>query len=201
MHIIVVIQWKQRMATRNEERVNNKEENYQEFLRLINNPDYYEVAFDERSGGVSGIHRGHKFDKQIGPFGYRRGEYEKMVCSVLRRNGYRVLLESERSRDNVKNNDGLLNDLPMDIKSVESNGIWSISSKLREAEKQGARVVILYFPDPTLYSKNRVLDGISKYEYNPQIQSAKSIQACMVIAAEKIVDYLKRTTTPTGEWL
>ena len=201
MHIIVAIQLKDRMATRNKETGNNKEENYQEYLRLINNPDYYEVSFDEKSGGVSGIHRNHKFDKQVGPFGCRRGDYEKMVCSVLRRNGYRILLESERSHDNVKNNDGLINDLPMDIKSVESHGIWSISSKLREAEKQGAKVVILFFPDPTLYSRSRVMDGISRYEYNPQVQSMKSIQACMVIVAEQIVDYKKRTTTPTGEWL
>ena len=115
-----------------------KEENYQEYLRLQGDNDYVEVVFDEQSGGVSAIHRGHKFDKQIGPFGCRRGDYEISVTKVLRNNGFRVLLESERSRENVKNNDGLLNDLPMDIKSIESNGIWSIATKLREAEKQQA---------------------------------------------------------------
>ena len=100
----------------------------------------------------------------------------------------------------MKNNDGLLNDLPMDIKTVEGRGVWSISSKLREAEKQGAVVVVLYFPDSNLYSKSRVLDGISKYENNPQIQAIKSITSCYVIVEDQIVDYLKRTTTPSAEW-
>ena len=169
-----------------------KEENYQEYLRLQGDNDYVEVVFDEQSGGVSAIHRGHKFDKQIGPFGCRRGDYEISVTKVLRNNGFRVLLESERSRENVKNNDGLLNDLPMDIKSIESNGIWSIATKLREAEKQGAEVVVLYFPEQSLYSKNRVLDGIEKYESNPRIHSSKTISGCCVIVGQMLVDYLKR---------
>ena len=53
-----------------------REENFQEYLRLLNNPDYVDVTFDEQSGGVSAIHLDHKFDKQMGPFGRRRGDYE-----------------------------------------------------------------------------------------------------------------------------
>ncbi len=177
-----------------------REENYQEYLRLLNNPDYVDVTFDEQSGGVSAIHLDHKFDKQVGPFGRRRGDYEKEVTSILRTNGHRVLLGSEENPYYLKNNDGLLNDLPMDIKTVESNGVWSVSSKLREAEKQGAQVVVLYFPKTDLYSRSRVLDGISKYENNPQIQAIKSIKSCLVIAGDQIVDYLKKATTPSAEW-
>ena len=169
-----------------------KEENYQEYLRLVGDSDYEEVVFDEQSGGVSAIHRGHKFDKQIGPFGCRRGDYEITVTTVLRNNGFRVLLESERSREKVKKNDGLLNDLPMDIKTIESNGIWSIATKLSEAEKQGAEVVVLYFPEQSLYSNTRVLDGIEKYESNPQIHSLKAIKGCYVIVDQTLVDYIKK---------
>ena len=46
-----------------------REENFQEYLRLLNNPDYVDVTFDEQSGGVSAIHRNHRFDKQMGPDG------------------------------------------------------------------------------------------------------------------------------------
>ena len=177
-----------------------REENYQEFLRLLQDTNFIDVTFDEQSGGVSAVHRDHKFDKQMGPFGRRRGDYEKEVTSILRTNGHRVLLGSEESPYYLKNNDGLLNDMPMDIKTVESNGVWSISSKLREAEKQGAEVVVLYFPNPGLYSKSRVLDGISKYENNPQIQAIKTITSCYVIVGDRIMDYLKKTTTPSAEW-
>lgn len=158
-----------------------REENFQEYLRLVNNPDYVDVTFDEQSGGVSAIHLDHKFDKQMGPFGRRRGDYEKEVTSILRTNGHRVLLGSEKNPYYLKNNVGLLNDLPMDIKTVESNGVWSISSKLREAEKQGAQVVVLYFPKTDLYSRSRVLDGISKYENDPQIQAIKgsAVKLCV----------------------
>ena len=89
----------------------------------------------------------------------------------------------------------------MDIKAIESDGVWSISTKMREAEKQGATVVVFYFPEPSLYSRERVLDGISKYENNPKIQAMKTIDSCMVVAGDQLVDYLKRITTPSAEWL
>ena len=177
-----------------------KEENYQEYLRLLNDPDYYDVSFDEESGGVSAIHRNHRFDKQMGPFGCRRGDYEIKVVNTLRRNGHRVLLGSEVSPDGVKDHDGLLNDLPMDIKAVESNGVWSISSKLKAAETQGAEVVVFYFPEPSLYSKGRILDGIGKYESDPHINAMKSITSCLMIVEDQIVGYIKKTTTPSAEW-
>ena len=179
---------------------NQREENYQEYLRLLSDSDYIEVTYDEQSGGVSAIHHEHKFDKQLGPYGYRRGDYERKVTTVLREKGHRVLLSAERSVENVKNNDGFLDDLSMDIKTVESDGAWSISSKLRDAEKQGAQVVVLYFPDSALYSKERVLDGIGKYESNPQIQASGAITDCLVIVCDQIVDHIKKTTTPSAEW-
>ena len=177
-----------------------REENYQEYLQLLKNPEYVDVSFDDQSGGISAVHRDHKFDKQMGPFGYRRGDYEKHVTSVLRTSGFRVLLVSEESPNYSKTCDGFLNDMPMDIKTVESNGAWSISSKLREAEKQGAEVVVIYFPEREMYSKNRVLDGIGKYENNPQIHAIKSITSCIIIAGDQVVDYLKKATTPSAEW-
>ena len=84
-------------------KANENNENYQEYLRLKNDSDYLDVTFDEQSGGISAIHREHKFDKQMGPFGCRRGDYEVVVISALRKNGYRVILESEKSQNNVKN--------------------------------------------------------------------------------------------------
>ena len=177
-------------------KANENNENYQEYLRLKNDSDYLDVTFDEQSGGISAIHREHKFDKQMGPFGCRRGDYEVVVISALRKNGYRVILESEKSQNNVKNSDGFINDIPMEIKSVESDGVWSISSKMQEAEKQGAQVVILYFPEPTFYSKERLLDGIGKYESNPHIKSGRTITSCLIVQGDQIVDHIKTTTTP-----
>ena len=44
-----------------------REENFQEYLRLSKDPNYYDVTFDEQSGGISAIHKDHRFDKQRGP--------------------------------------------------------------------------------------------------------------------------------------
>lgn len=144
-----------------------REDNYNEYLRLLQNDDYIEVTFDQESGGVSAVHKLHKFDKQKGVYGIRRGDYERKVINVLRDNGFRVVLESELSSQNTKVCDGYLDDVPMEIKSIEGRGIWTISTKLLSAEKQHARCVILFFPDTTLYSNDRVIDGIGKYTANP----------------------------------
>ena len=61
-----------------------REENYQEYLRLKDDPGYIDVSFDEESGGVSAIHKEHCFDKQVGPFGCKRGDYEKRVIALVR---------------------------------------------------------------------------------------------------------------------
>jgi hypothetical protein len=61
-----------------------REENYQEYLRLKQNPDYYDVTFDVQSGGVSAIHKDHCFDKTMGPFGIRRGKYETRTMDCCR---------------------------------------------------------------------------------------------------------------------
>ncbi len=37
-----------------------RDENFQEYLRLLNDPNYYDVTFDEKSGGVSAIHKDHQ---------------------------------------------------------------------------------------------------------------------------------------------
>ena len=42
------------------------------------------------------------------------------MTSILRTNGHKVLLGSEENPYYLKNNDCLLNDLPMDIKSIKS---------------------------------------------------------------------------------
>ena len=52
-----------------------REENFQEYLRLLHDPNYVDVTFDQESGGVSAVHREHKFDSDIGAFGIRKGDY------------------------------------------------------------------------------------------------------------------------------
>ena len=54
-----------------------REENFQEYQRLLKDPNYYDVSFDEQSGGVSAVHHEHQFDSQTGAFGIKKGHLDK----------------------------------------------------------------------------------------------------------------------------
>ena len=142
-----------------------REENFQEYQRLLNDPNYYDVTFDEQSGGVSAVHKDHQFDKNTGPFGYKRDFYEKESVRVLMKNGHSIILEPELSSGTevCKTFDGILDGLPAEIKAIESNGRWAIRTKIEKAEKQGALIVILFFPMNELFSETRVVQGIKDY--------------------------------------
>ena len=175
------------------------EENYDEYLRLLQNDDYLEVTLDEESGGVSAVHKLHKFDKQIGAFGIRRGEYEIRAAEILRKRGHRIVLEAELSSGDKKC-DGLLDDIPVEIKGIEGNGTWTISTKLRDAEDQHAESVVLYFPEATLFSVERVVDGIGKYAANPGNDRILHINRVLALIENGDVVVWDKKATPIEGW-
>lgn len=179
-----------------------REDNYNEYLRLQQNDDYVDVTFDEESGGMSAVHKFHKFDKQKSLYAAHRGDYERHVVNVLRGSGDRVVLESEISSSGVKVCDGLLNDIPMEIKAVEGMGTWTICTKLHEADKQHAQGVVLYFPKAGLFSEDRLKEGIRLYHSNPETIKHQCISKLMVIVEDAVVaSAWDEKTTPEKEWL
>lgn len=150
-----------------------RQENFQEYILLSQNLLYTDVIFDYESGGVSAVHRDHRFDSAIGAFGLKVGEYEKNVVNLLRRRGHRIILESELAPNGVKTPGGWLDGLVMDIKSTDGKGKWAIKDKFRSAVKQGAECVVLYFHSSTLYSYDRILDGWEKFQKD---ESSKKYQ-------------------------
>jgi len=175
------------------------EENYNEFLRLLQDDDYLEVTHDEESGGVSAIHILHKFDKQTGPYGVRRGDYEMKVVKVLRELGHRIVLEAEPS-SGEKKCDGLLDDIPTEIKAIEGMGEWAISTKLLNAEKQRARCAVLYFPEEGLYSSFRVSEGVRLFGSSPDISKESELTRILVIVNDELVACWDKETTPIEGW-
>ena len=162
------------------------EDNYNEYLRLLQNSDYIDVTYDDKSGGVSAVHKRHKFDKQIGAYGVLRGDYEREALKVLRESGFRVVLESELSSPGKKICDGYLDDIPMEIKAIEGNGTWTISTKLRNAVKQHARCVVLYFPEKERYSSFRVNEGIRLFQSSSDYTHTLRPERIMVIVRDKL---------------
>lgn len=167
-----------------------REEHYQEYLRLLHDPNYSDVSFDEQSGGISAIHREHKFDSEIGAFGIKIGEYERITVDILRKRGHYITLESELAPNGVKTPDGWLDGLIMDIKATEKHGKWAIKDKLHGAAKQGAEVVVLYFHQKELFSLERIEDGWQKYlRDDTSKEYPRCIKRILCIVEQEVIEY------------
>ena len=177
-----------------------REENFNEYLRLLQNDDYFGVTYDEKSGGMSAVHRRHKFDKTCGPYGVRRGDYERKAMDVLRRSGFRVVLESELSIQGVKKCDGYLDDDPMEIKSVEGHGTWTVCKKLREAVRQHAESIVLYFPQEEYFSEFRITEGIRLFCSCPESKDITGLAYLLVIVGNTLVACWHKKATPIEGW-
>lgn len=165
-----------------------REENFQEYLRLLKDPDYYDVYFDEQSGGVSAIHKDHQFDKKTGPFGIRKGDYERNSVTLLRKKGHHILLESELAPEGIKTPDGLIDGVRMDIKAVEGYGKWAIKDKFYDAIKKGVECVIMYFHKRELYSLDRIEKGWRFFLLNKDSQRYRNTLKRVICIIESHVE-------------
>lgn len=146
---------------------------FDEFSKDI---EYIDVQFDWASGGLIAIHQDHCFDKTDGPYGCKRGDYERHVVEILRAKGHRIVLLSETSDIyEGKHNDCLYDGFDGEIKTVESDGHWAVRTKFYQTAKQGASCLILHFPNEQLFKYNRVFDGWQLFLSDPRVV-AQNIQ-------------------------
>ena len=177
-----------------------REENYKEYLRLLQDNDYLEVTYDEESGGVSALHKQHKFSKKKSVDGFRQGDYELNVINVLRKHGHRVVLGAESNTPGIKSFDGFLDDIPMEIKTIEGNGTWAICTKLRNAEQQHAKCVVLYFPNKELYSPNRISEGIRLFHTGMDTHHVTELSTILAIVNNPKETDGDKKATPIEGW-
>ena len=136
--------------------------NRKKYERLKKDPDYTDVAFDPKTGGVKATHKEHNFDPTIGRFGIPRGNYEKITRDALFKKGYNVILRSEKGQEGVRQPDGYLDGILMDIKGVEG---LNCSNSLKSANRQKVKTVILYYHDKASFDINNVND---RWEHFPE---------------------------------
>ena len=177
-----------------------REENFDEFLRLQQDHDYLDVTYDEQSGGVSAVHIQHKFAKKKGVNGMRQGDYERTVLDVLRKCGHRIVLGPETNMPGIKSFDGFLDDIPMEIKAIEGNGLWAVSTKMLQAEKQRAECVILFFPQEEFYSSFRISEGIRLFRSGLGHSKEPHLSRLMVIVRDDLVIEWDKKATPIEGW-
>ena len=89
-----------------------------------------------------------------------------------------------------KSCDCTIDEFSGEIKAIEGEGYWSIRTKLSQAVKQGADYVVLYFPKESLYSRERVLDGLLLNSKTAD-RANEPIKAIYCIVGSNLVDILK----------
>jgi hypothetical protein len=155
----------------------------EEYERLQKDANYTDVRFNERTGGLLAIHRGHNFDPTVGRFGIPRGDYERIASEVLYKYGRSVVLESEKVPDGVKTPEGLLDGVKFDIKGVEGTGKNTVRHKLSEASLQGCETIVLYFHEKSTFSLQHITDA---YNHYLRISSSKRINTVYYIVDNKM---------------
>lgn len=138
------------------------EERRQEYLKYKKDGNYFDVNFREENGGVKATHNLHSFHPKT-------GRYEKDAQNCLFQNGDSIILEKEHSAkgekviDGVRHPDGLFNEMICEISSIEGIGGDAVRRALKNCSSKNAEVAILYFTKPDLFSTDRLLKGIAKF--------------------------------------
>ena len=156
--------------------------NRKEYERLKADPDYKDVKFNPKTGGLKATHVGHNWkhdDNDLQRFfgNMTREDLEAECQNKLFRMGHKVILKEE----NIKNKKGetdtsidmILDNVVMDIASITQdvvnyrNKLISKNSQLNsynnlEYVNKKADTVCLYFHDPKMFSEQKVFDGMEK---------------------------------------
>ena len=127
---------------------------------------FYDIvrSYFDSSGGFVATHKDHNEveDPNI--------DREKDASLFLAKKGYKIYLDSELATIEFEpHKDGRIYKLPMDIKTINENGKYTIKRQLEKASKQDVKVVVLFQNNP-LVDKNYVKDQI--YGENGFIQKS-----------------------------
>ena len=139
------------------------EANRKEYHRLLNDCNYTNVQFNEKTGGLLATHKEHHFDTTIGKFGIPRGNYEKIAIDVLYDYGKSIVLWSEKNGIGISMPDGLMDWKIFDIKGIEGTGKRNIVDKISDAGAQGAETIVLYYHDAGIFDLQKIVNAYNGY--------------------------------------
>jgi hypothetical protein len=164
------------------------EANRKEYYRLLNDCNYTNVRFNEKTGGLAAIHREHNFDPTVGIFGIPRGDYERISLDVLYEYGNSVILGSEKLGRKTKIAEGYLNEKLFEIKAIEGNSENNIIKDIKDASKKHAEIIVLYYHDKSLFSEKQIRKSYQSYLRN---STSKRIQHVYYIIDKKLYTLYK----------
>lgn len=156
-----------------------------EYQRLLNDPDYTDVEYNEENGGLKATHVDHNFDKTT-------GWYEKNAQNAGFKNGHSVILEEElQDIYKHKSCEGLWDGLPFEIAGAETGTANNIRNALKHcASKPDTRIAVLFFPYDNFTSQD-FNDGYAKFVGLRGTSQYKKFDLIYCIRDERIV-YIKK---------
>jgi hypothetical protein len=116
--------------------------NEREYIRLKADPNYTNVKFDGKTGGLMATHINHNFDLQ-------KGWYEKTVQKIAYENGNAVIFGQENTGEYLKRHiEGTWNGKLFEISGKETATANNIKNGLNHcAGKPGTEIEVLFFPN------------------------------------------------------
>lgn len=165
-----------------DEEVERKKRNRAKYRELKNDPDWSDVEYDKRTGGLRGRHVGHIIHD--GPKaerffeGLTSTQLELECQSELFRMGHVALFLDESKKKGGKQLAALdmeLNGEAMDIRSITGHGWYShvfekkniqlSKYNAREDVKHPSNSVCLYFHDPSLFDHKKMVKSIKRFQH------------------------------------
>jgi hypothetical protein len=152
------------------------EENRKEYERLKNDPDYYDVEFNPKTGGLMATRHGHNFDK-------KKGEYEKRVQQIGFDHGRAVIFEAEPGNVRYqRHTEGTWDGLLFEIGAAESASQNNIKRALKHcAKKRVTEIAVIYFPNDN-FNLATLHDALRGYEGLKQLKDGQYIEFKKILA-------------------
>lgn len=134
------------------------EANHREYERLKADPNYTDVEFNPKNGGLKATHIEHNFDGD-------KGWYEQHVQTTGYQNGHSIILEKEiHTIKNKRNVEGLFDGQSFEIAAAETGIANNIRNALKHcASKPGCKVAVVFFPDENKVDMSLIRVGLKKY--------------------------------------
>ncbi len=134
------------------------EANRREYERLKADPNYTDVEFNPKNGGLKATHVEHNFDGD-------KGWYEQHVQITGYKNGHSIILEKEiHTIKNKRNVEGLFDGQSFEIAAAETGIANNIRNALKHcASKPGCKVAVVFFPDENKVDMSLIRVGLKKY--------------------------------------
>ena len=157
------------------------EEHHEEYVSLHNNPDYKDVDFDWKTGGVKATHKEHKThpndQKTYYPEKLTGDALEKEFMDKAFAKGHSVIFKKEAASETDL--DMIFDGKLMDLISPTANTIHfrnQLNRKNSQLKKYNGlhnaenHSVCMYFHDPTFYTEEKLITGMEELKKLTEVQ-------------------------------